>query len=404
MKNQHFAIFSNTFEEYEAFINAGVFYWPNEISKLTPYQKSLNHIELKEKVGDRIAIVVGANMKNIKDEYLKEKIKNTPMITHIAEVAEVYERPVLGFRYTHGRNPSPSFMLPFEFLLELKSLQSYLGKSFNTNALREIDTAIEFGKCISELLNNNEIRFTRCYFKDKGIYIQAENDNDIFELAPGFPVYKKADKSISNTLTYRELPDRDSLEKIIDACKTKGLDGETLILSLRTWRGSRFMKLNILEEKFQDIEGKLQEGISTRLVSSHEDSDELLIKIKKHLQIQATEFTYEDEVELMGFSQNTIFHGPPGTGKTYNTVNYAVSIIENKTIDTIRNEEYPKVFERYNTYKKDGQIGFITFHQSYGYEEFIEGIKPILDEKKIQRLCIRLNQEYSRNFVRMLNS
>ncbi|PJN59813.1 hypothetical protein PAEAM_28480 [Paenibacillus sp. GM1FR] len=66
------------------------------------------------------------------------------------------------------------------------------------------------------------------------------------------------------------------------------------------------MKLNILEEKFQDIEGKLQEGISTRLVSSHEDSDELPIKIKKHLETQATEFSYEDEVELMGFSQNTI--------------------------------------------------------------------------------------------------
>lgn len=40
-------------------------------------------------------------MTNIKDEYLKEKIKNTPMITHIAEMAEVYERPVLGFRYTY---------------------------------------------------------------------------------------------------------------------------------------------------------------------------------------------------------------------------------------------------------------------------------------------------------------
>ena len=79
---------------------------------------------------------------------------------------------------------------------------------------------------------------------------------------------------------------------------------------------------------------------------------------------------------------NTILYGPPGTGKTYNTVNYAVAICENKNIENVQSEEYEKVLHRYNELKKEGRIAFTTFHQSYGYEEFIEGIKPIVDEEK----------------------
>ena len=83
---------------------------------------------------------------------------------------------------------------------------------------------------------------------------------------------------------------------------------------------------------------------------------------------------------------NTILYGPPGTGKTYHTAIYAVAIIENKKLAEVAAEEYDEVLTRYNEYKKGGKIAFTTFHQSYGYEEFIEGIKPIVtteeDESK----------------------
>lgn len=84
------------------------------------------------------------------------------------------------------------------------------------------------------------------------------------------------------------------------------------------------------------------------------------------------------------FDKNTILYGPPGTGKTYNTVVYAVAIIENesKTLEDIVAEPYDEVFKRFNEYKEQGKIGFTTFHQSYGYEEFIEGIKPVMSANR----------------------
>lgn len=81
-------------------------------------------------------------------------------------------------------------------------------------------------------------------------------------------------------------------------------------------------------------------------------------------------------------AKNTILYGPPGTGKTYNTVLYAVSIVENKPLAEIKQENYFDVLSRYNRYKADGLIEFTTFHQSYGYEEFIEGIKPVMDSSE----------------------
>lgn len=78
----------------------------------------------------------------------------------------------------------------------------------------------------------------------------------------------------------------------------------------------------------------------------------------------------------MPFAKNVILYGPPGTGKTYQTVNYAVAIIEGKTLEDIRMENHEKVLERYRQYRQEGRIEFTTFHQSFGYEDFIEGIRP----------------------------
>lgn len=88
-----------------------------------------------------------------------------------------------------------------------------------------------------------------------------------------------------------------------------------------------------------------------------------------------------DEKETMKkeFDKNVIFYGPPGTGKTYTTAKRAVEICKTESEKELT--DYSEIMKKYNELKENNRIEFITFHQSYGYEEFIEGIKPkVLNE------------------------
>lgn len=87
---------------------------------------------------------------------------------------------------------------------------------------------------------------------------------------------------------------------------------------------------------------------------------------------------YENSV----FDKNMILYGPPGTGKTYSTAIYAVAICDGVDIDKVKAMDYAEVMTRYRDLTSAGRVAFTTFHQSYGYEEFIEGIKPIVDGEK----------------------
>lgn len=83
--------------------------------------------------------------------------------------------------------------------------------------------------------------------------------------------------------------------------------------------------------------------------------------------------------------KNTILYGPPGTGKTYNTVNRAIEIVdpnfykENENNQSALKTRFDELLIK-DVDNPDGQIGFCTFHQSFGYEDFVEGIKPKVDD------------------------
>ena len=85
----------------------------------------------------------------------------------------------------------------------------------------------------------------------------------------------------------------------------------------------------------------------------------------------------DTEKNHMPFDKNIILYGPPGTGKTYNTAIYAVAICDGLSLEETQKKSYSEVLAGYQKLKsEENRIDFVTFHQSYGYEEFIEGIKP----------------------------
>lgn len=96
----------------------------------------------------------------------------------------------------------------------------------------------------------------------------------------------------------------------------------------------------------------------------------------------------DQEVKIMKSSRkeekqplNQILYGPPGTGKTYNTVIKAMEIINPNCLEYDEKGKVSNYFDvkkEFDKAKDNHQIEFVTFHQSYSYEEFVEGIKPDL--------------------------
>lgn len=76
------------------------------------------------------------------------------------------------------------------------------------------------------------------------------------------------------------------------------------------------------------------------------------------------------KVNMITYPLNTIFYGPPGTGKTYHTIKHAAEIISGQTIDHYN--DALKIFKQH----LGTRIEFITFHQNYSYEDFIQGLRP----------------------------
>ena len=71
---------------------------------------------------------------------------------------------------------------------------------------------------------------------------------------------------------------------------------------------------------------------------------------------------------------NQILYGPPGTGKTYSSINKALEILEPEFL-ALNKDNRTALKERFDSLIKANQIGFVTFHQSFSYEDFVEGIK-----------------------------
>ncbi|WP_264520926.1 McrB family protein [Flavobacterium sp. N1994] len=148
--------------------------------------------------------------------------------------------------------------------------------------------------------------------------------------------------------------------------------------------GSYFNELILSEQERQSIvDGFISELNRTKKSGyrTHNDEDFENYTFDYAVGTTSTEIKTEN-AKPNGFPLNQILYGPPGTGKTFHTINKSLAIIEKKPEEDLKNEDRKEIKKRFDQYVKDGRIVFTTFHQSMSYEDFIEGIKPKVDENE----------------------
>lgn len=89
--------------------------------------------------------------------------------------------------------------------------------------------------------------------------------------------------------------------------------------------------------------------------------------------------TANGKTDMQTLPLNQIYFGPPGTGKTYITIEAAVKAAEPGFVW----ENRDKLKVRYDELVAAGRIRFVTFHQSYSYEDFVEGLSANAVDGKV---------------------
>ncbi|RLM14725.1 ATP-binding protein [Gibbsiella quercinecans] len=92
----------------------------------------------------------------------------------------------------------------------------------------------------------------------------------------------------------------------------------------------------------------------------------------------------ETEPNVIMPPKNLILYGPPGTGKTYKTIEIAVRACEPKQYSLLdgkdKAERRTELKKIYDHLVEEKRVRFVTFHQSFGYEEFVEGLRAETNE------------------------
>ena len=385
------------------------------------FEKILNYyisyIELYKKYKDRIKNDEEIKEKDLKEilEYYIESKENTPEEKDECnkEIKE-YNKKFLGFSKTIQK-----FDIDFSF-----PLNAIL---YGTSKREKIYNIILYSVAIiernKEIYNNKSsekcIRFLerfKNYIGNEQIKFIASNASYTYEDFKKFCAEVEKDKYNNNYILILDNIDKSDmlkifgddyseLEKRICNKEKSKLPKNLYILGTTS---KTFLSIKFFKD-FNFIKAHSKDEIKEHIVEIDEEIENLL--------------GVKEEENNFKFPLNSILYGPPGTGKTYNSILYSLGIatknegiinrIKNNT-ETISDEK----INEFNDLKKQGQIEFITFHQSYSYEDFVEGIRPTLatkdseDNKDLKytihsgifkKICERARNDKDKNYVLIID-
>ena len=106
--------------------------------------------------------------------------------------------------------------------------------------------------------------------------------------------------------------------------------------------------------------------------------EELKNKMTTETNNSSKETWYDYWVLTWERRKNVVLYGAPGTGKTYDVPEFAVRLCDPAFMAAEPSRE--EIVSRYNQLKREKRIAFTTFHQSLDYEDWIEGLRPFVNE------------------------
>lgn len=175
--------------------------------------------------------------------------------------------------------------------------------------------------------------------------------------------------------------------------------------------GHKRAKIIFLSSHFE----RLQTPIPMELFKMYKDK----VPVRAHLgafsdieqiEINTMEERIELEKQILRQKKQIILQGAPGTGKTYSTAALALSVLDVPFNPNDHNE----IMALYDQQRKENRIYFTTFHQSMGYEDFVEGLKPVVadngkdvlykvEDGIFKRICIQEDElDFDRQYQLLL--
>ena len=218
-----------------------------------------------------------------------------------------------------------------------------------------------------------EKTFKDISFKDGDIRVLIDGQSELniqeiqVYLAGNFSKYETLDSLYLS----KNLPDqRYNLKALLDfAVKDQATNKEKYLRAvINGIQNNGFFKVNSPIRLYDNVlVGR------KRTSSRKQDSRDVILSPSVDPDFVSVDYDeYQEFVDLLKFSPNLILYGPPGTGKTYSVG----KIVEAFEFDRAKEE---KTFQELN---EEGRVRFVTFHQSFSYEEFVEGLRPVTTAKE----------------------
>ena len=197
--------------------------------------------------------------------------------------------------------------------------------------------------------DGRKLRLLSCYHPDRVLPISSSDHLGHFLSALGFP--EKDIPSIKKPVA-RML----SLYELYDMAR-KEISGLTTLAFMKALYSKELGVAPPSKEK--------QTGKEVGEADKAEDSEDMENDIRSKSEI------------------NLILYGPPGTGKTYATIDETLKIIDQQLFDENASTRKP-LKDRFDELVESKQVRFVTFHQSFSYEDFVEGLRAVTDDETKQ--------------------